>query len=96
MATTTTELDSTYPLSSQLVASFEENGFVKLPGALSPETIAAYEPEITSKVIELNTQQLPLDERDTYGKAFLQVINLWEHSQRVKELVYSTRLPIGV
>lgn len=92
MATTTTELDSTYPLSSQLVASFEENGFVKLPGALSPETIAAYEPEITSKVIELNTQQLPLDERDTYGKAFLQVINLWEHSQRVKELVYSTRL----
>ncbi|HEX4817172.1 MAG TPA: hypothetical protein VFV66_30895 [Nonomuraea sp.] len=69
------DLDSPYDLDSAAVRHFAENGFVKLPGVLDPATIAAYEPEITSKVIELNTQHLPLAERDTYGKAFLQVTN---------------------
>lgn len=92
MTTTAPELDTTYPLTADDVASFEDHGFVKLPGVLSPETIARYEPEITAKVIELNTQHLPLEQRDTYGKAFLQVINLWEHSSLVREFVFSTRL----
>jgi len=26
----------------------------------------------------LNTEQRALDERDTYGRAFLRVMNLWE------------------
>jgi hypothetical protein len=38
---------------------------------LAPETIARYEPEITSQVIALNTQHLPIAERDMYGKAFM-------------------------
>jgi ectoine hydroxylase-related dioxygenase (phytanoyl-CoA dioxygenase family) len=71
---------------------FDEHGFVKLPGVLAPETIARYEPEITSQVIALNTQHLPIAERDTYGKAFLQVTNLWQHSERVRELVFSPTL----
>ena len=61
-------------------------------GIGSPATIAAYEPEITGKVIELNTQDLPLEARDTYGKAFLQVMNLWQDSELVLEFVSSPRL----
>jgi Phytanoyl-CoA dioxygenase (PhyH) len=71
---------------------FDEHGFVKLPGTLAPQTIARYEPEITSQVIKLNTQHLPIAERDTYGKAFLQVTNLWRHSELVRELVFSPHL----
>ncbi|WP_314174782.1 phytanoyl-CoA dioxygenase family protein [Streptomyces winkii] len=71
---------------------FDEQGFVRLPGVLSPGVVESYEPEITSRVIELNTQHLPLAERDTYGKAFLQVTNLWQHSQAVRDLVFSSRL----
>jgi ectoine hydroxylase-related dioxygenase (phytanoyl-CoA dioxygenase family) len=71
---------------------FDAYGFVKLPGPLPPDTIARYEPEITKRVIELNTQHLPLAERDTYGKAFLQVTNLWQHSEQVRELVFSPEL----
>jgi ectoine hydroxylase-related dioxygenase (phytanoyl-CoA dioxygenase family) len=74
------------------VRHFSDQGFVKLPGVLNPATVTAYEPEITSKVIELNTQHLSLAERDTYGKAFLQVTNLWQHSETVRELVFSQRL----
>jgi ectoine hydroxylase-related dioxygenase (phytanoyl-CoA dioxygenase family) len=86
------ELDTPYELSDDASASFAEHGFVRLPGVLSEPTIAAYEPEITGKVIELNTQHLPLSERDTYGKAFLQVMNLWQHSEPVREFASSKRL----
>jgi len=86
------ELETPYELPPDAVSRYARDGFVRLPDVLSPETIAAYEPTITAKVIELNTMHLPLEERDTYHKAFLQVINLWEHSDRVREFVYSTRL----
>ncbi|MEV4177957.1 phytanoyl-CoA dioxygenase family protein [Nonomuraea sp. NPDC049709] len=86
------DLELPYDLDASAVRRFDEDGFVKLPGVLDAKTIAAYEPEITSKVIELNTQHLPLEERDTYGKAFLQVTNLWRHSDPVREFAFSQRL----
>ncbi|MFE5179025.1 phytanoyl-CoA dioxygenase family protein [Streptomyces sp. NPDC056634] len=87
------ELDRPYDgLPSNAVADFDRDGFAHLRNVLTPETIAAYEPTITSEVIRLNTQDLPLAERDTYGKAFLQVTNLWEHNEKVKGLVFSRRL----
>ncbi|MFE4685998.1 phytanoyl-CoA dioxygenase family protein [Streptomyces sp. NPDC056721] len=87
------ELDRPYDgLPSNAVADFDRDGFAHLRNVLTPETIAAYEPTITVEVIRLNTQDLPLAERDTYGKAFLQVTNLWEHNEKVKELVFSRRL----
>jgi len=86
------DLESNYDLDRSLIARFAEQGFVKLPNVLGPATIAAYEPEITGKVIALNTQDLPLEDRDTYGKAFLQVMNLWQDSELVLEFVSSPRL----
>jgi ectoine hydroxylase-related dioxygenase (phytanoyl-CoA dioxygenase family) len=59
---------------------------------LSPDLVARFEPEITREVIRLNTQHLPLAERDTYSRAFLQVTNLWRHSDRVKRFIFSRRL----
>lgn len=87
------ELDVPYAgLSSTATADFNRDGFAHLYGVLSPQTIAQYEPTITAEVIRLNTQHLPLAERDTYGKAFLQVSNLWRHNETVRELVFSRRL----
>jgi ectoine hydroxylase-related dioxygenase (phytanoyl-CoA dioxygenase family) len=87
------ELDTPYDgLSATATADFTRDGFIHLSGVLSPETIAEYEPTITSEVIRLNTQHLPLDKRDTYGKAFLQVSNLWEQNEKVKQFVFSRRL----
>jgi ectoine hydroxylase-related dioxygenase (phytanoyl-CoA dioxygenase family) len=87
-----TELSAHYPLEPRSLAEFEQHGFVKLKNVLSAETLAAYGPEITDKVVSLNTQDVPLAERDTYGKAFLQVTNLWQHSPLVLEFVSSKRL----
>jgi ectoine hydroxylase-related dioxygenase (phytanoyl-CoA dioxygenase family) len=90
--TSTSELDRPYPLAETATADFARDGFVRLSGVLSPDTIASFEPEVTKEVIRLNTQHLPLEERSTYGKAFLQVTNIWEHNDTIKELVYSKRL----
>lgn len=92
MTTTDTELSTPYQLPPDARDRFDTNGFVRLPKVLGVETIAAYEPEITSKVIELNTMHLPMEERSTYSKAFLQIESLWRHSEVVRELVFSTRL----
>ncbi|MEU8223233.1 phytanoyl-CoA dioxygenase family protein [Kribbella sp. NPDC048915] len=90
---TPAELDQPYDgLPPTATADFNRDGFAHLSGVLSPETIAKYEPTITSEVIRLNTQHLPLEKRDTYGKAFLQVTNLWQQNDLVKELVFSRRL----
>jgi ectoine hydroxylase-related dioxygenase (phytanoyl-CoA dioxygenase family) len=86
------DLASCYALREEQIRFFRENGFVKLKDVLSPETIAAYAPEITRKVRELNTLHLPMEERTTYQKAFLQVMNIWRESAIVKEFVFSKRL----
>jgi ectoine hydroxylase-related dioxygenase (phytanoyl-CoA dioxygenase family) len=88
----TAVLDTPYALDPAAIQAFDANGYVKLPGVLDATAIDAYGPEITSKVIEVNAQRLPLAERDTYGKAFLQVTNLWRHSAAVREFVFSRRL----
>ena len=84
--TSACELDIPYEgLAPTANADFNRDGFVHLSGVLTPETIAQYEPTITSEVIRLNTQHLPLAERDTYGKAFLQVTNLWRENELVSD-----------
>ena len=85
-------LDAPYALSEADVASYRERGFVRLKGVFSAETLAAYGPEITRKVKELNTLHLPMEQRTTYQKAFLQVMNLWTKSDAVKRFVFGRRL----
>jgi len=84
--------DEVFPLSAEQIAFFRENGFVKLKNVLSPEELALWETTVSNEVRRLNTQHLPLEQRDTYGKAFLQITNIWTQSPEVRELVFSKRL----
>lgn len=88
----TTELDTPYELPEDAVERFRHDGFVHLHDVLSAETLERYGEEITAKVVELNTMHLPLEERSTYDKAFLQVTNIWTHSEVARTLVFSRRL----
>ncbi|NED97860.1 phytanoyl-CoA dioxygenase family protein [Phytoactinopolyspora alkaliphila] len=86
------DIDTPYTLGPAAAKQFDDDGYIRLPGVLDADTIAAFEPEITSKVLELNTLHLPMAERSTYQKAFLQVANLWRHSELVRRFVFSARL----
>lgn len=87
------ELDSLYPLPSQSIDFFRENGFVKLKQVLSPDVVAHYGEEISRKVLELNPlKNVPMAERSTYKKAFIQITNLWQKSEAVRAFSCSKRL----
>lgn len=81
-----------YPLTAAQIEFYQQNRFIKLKQVLDEATVAFFNEAISQRVAVMNTEQRPLEERSTYGKAFLQLFNLWREDELVKELVFSTRL----
>ena len=92
LASPALDIDSEYKISPGQIARFQKDGYIKLKDVLSAEVLDHYGKEITGKVLELSKDQKPLEERSTYGKAFLQIMNLWRRSEIVKEFVMGKRL----
>ncbi len=86
------ELATPYPLTNEQIAQYQRDGYIKLKDVLSSAVLAEYGAEIAHMVQVLNKQALPLSERNTYAKAFLQVPNIWEHSTKAKEFAFAPRL----
>lgn len=84
--------DTDFQVSEAQVAFYQENRYIKLKHVLSPKEIAYFGDAITREVLRLNTVEVPLEARDTYGKAFLQVMNLWREDDTVRQFVCSKRL----
>lgn len=87
-----TILEKAYALSEEQVKFYQENNFIKLKQVLDPETIRHFDRLITAEVDRLNKVTVPIEKRDTYSKAFLQIFNLWRENEDIKELVLSKRL----
>jgi ectoine hydroxylase-related dioxygenase (phytanoyl-CoA dioxygenase family) len=85
-------LDKPYSLTSEQIDFYQKNRFIKLKQVFDAETIAYFATVITEKVAEMNKVKTNVDERDTYGKAFLQLFNLWCEDEQIKQLVFSKRL----
>lgn len=86
------ELDQPCMVSEDQIGFYRENGYVKLREVFTPDLLEYYGPAITQKVAELNTQRLPMEQRSTYDKAFLQIMNLWTQSEVVREFVFGKKL----
>jgi ectoine hydroxylase-related dioxygenase (phytanoyl-CoA dioxygenase family) len=87
-----TALSRPYILSEEQIAFYRTNKFIKLKQVLDEETLAFFSELIGKKVQEINTVKTELKERDTYGKAFLQLFNLWREDGGIRELVFSKRI----
>jgi ectoine hydroxylase-related dioxygenase (phytanoyl-CoA dioxygenase family) len=85
-------LEQPYSLTKEQVAFYEENRYIKLKQVLNDETLAFFNEAITQQVNRMNTEIAPVEERSTYGKAFLQLFNLWREDEKVKALIFSKRL----
>lgn len=92
MSDFTQQLAEPYAISDAHKQYFQKNGYIKLKQVLSPEVIRHYQAEISQQVREQNTMHLPMEQRSTYQKAFLQVMNMWTKSEVVKQFVFSPRL----
>jgi ectoine hydroxylase-related dioxygenase (phytanoyl-CoA dioxygenase family) len=85
-------LHETYPVSDEAKAFYQENRYIKLKNVLSPEVIGHFNEVISEEVDRLNQQHVPIEARDTYSKAFLQIFNLWRENEEIAKLVLSKRL----
>lgn len=86
------DIDSEYKISPEQIARFQKDGYIKLKDVFSPDVLDYYGKEITRMVLLLSKEKKPLEERTTYGKAFLQIGNLWQKSEIVKEFAFGRRL----
>jgi ectoine hydroxylase-related dioxygenase (phytanoyl-CoA dioxygenase family) len=72
--------------------SYERDGFVKIKNVFDTDVLAYYREHISSEVVRRNTNTAPIEERDTYHKAFLQITNLWRTNEVAREFVFGKRL----
>jgi ectoine hydroxylase-related dioxygenase (phytanoyl-CoA dioxygenase family) len=85
-------LNTPYSLKQEQVDFYQKNRFIKLKEVLNLETIQFYNEVISKQVNEMNQEQTALEDRTTYGKAFLQLFNLWTENPIIKELIFSKRI----
>lgn len=84
-------LDHPISLPKEQIKKFREDGHTLVRNMLSMEEVSFYEPVIVKAAEHYNTEKRKLEERDTYGKAFLQIMNLWKQDKQVKEFVLARR-----
>ncbi|RXK50986.1 phytanoyl-CoA dioxygenase family protein [Aquirufa rosea] len=84
-------LRQTYSLKETDKTYFNMNGHVYLPDVLSTDALQPYREAINRWAKDFRAKQKSLAERDTYGKAFLQMMNLWEEDSLIKEFTLAKR-----
>ena len=75
-------------VTKEQIADFQTNGHILLREVAAIDEINFYRPIISEVVYKYSTENRNLSERDTYSKAFLQITNLWERDEKVREFVF--------
>lgn len=85
------QLDSDYKITPEQIESYQRDGHILLRGVCSKAEIETYRVHINAAVEAHAKKQKALSERDTYGKAFLQLANIWTSDDVVKQFVFAAR-----
>jgi ectoine hydroxylase-related dioxygenase (phytanoyl-CoA dioxygenase family) len=85
------DLSTPFELSPEQIEDYRTSGHVMVRGLLSQSEVEYFRQAILSAVQKLNRETRPLEERDTYARAFLQIMNLWVQDEAVKPMVLSAR-----
>ncbi len=84
-------LQDKFSLDVNQITAFRKNGHTLTKNVLSKDEVAAYREVINNAAYKYNTEKRSLHERDTYGKAFLQIMNLWEVDEDVRKFTLAKR-----
>ena len=84
-------LDDAISLPSETVRSFRERGWALVRDLCHADEVGPYGELIKEVTIANNNETRPMEERDTYGRAFLQTMNLWQMDKRVAAYTLSKR-----
>ena len=75
----------------ELVEAFRRDGFVVVPGLLTPAELSHFGKCVDAAVAARQRGRPPLEERSRYEQSFLQSINLWEDHPDVRPLTFHPR-----
>lgn len=85
------DLSSLHPVAADQVAEFAAKGHTCIRRVLSSDEVAAYKDAIEGAALRLNRETRPIEQRDTYGKAFLQIHNLWRRDETAARFTLARR-----
>lgn len=83
--------ETTVALADGGAEDFRRDGHVMVPGLATAQELAAVRPAIVAAGTEHAWDKRSLEERDTYGRAFLQSFNLWRLDPLIERFVRSPR-----
>lgn len=86
------ELHAPYTLTAEQVSFYQANRYIKLKKVFTRELLDFFSEHIGRAVSARSAAKPTLDQRDTYGKAFLQIMNLWREDETIRALVMSKRV----
>lgn len=89
--TYTSSLNDPVVLEDQAVGEFRTNGHLLTKGLLPAGETAAWRKVIHDAAYANNTEKRRMEDRDTYGRAFLQTMNLWEADAGVRQFTLARR-----
>lgn len=78
-------------ISDEQIKEFRKNGHTLTPNLLNEDEVSIYRKIILQAAQKYNTEKRKLEERDTYGKAFLQIMNLYEVDEKVRRFTLAKR-----
>jgi len=78
-------------LTDEQIRQFRENGHTLTPGLLTTTESNVYAEIIDHAATQFNNETRKMEDRDTYGKAFLQIMNLWRVDEGAKRFVMAKR-----
>jgi ectoine hydroxylase-related dioxygenase (phytanoyl-CoA dioxygenase family) len=84
-------LDEQFAVSFEQKEYFNTNGHVYIPNIISNEALQPFRQSILNWAVDFKQKQKPMEERDTYGKAFLQMMNLWEENENIRKFTLAKR-----
>jgi len=84
-------LNESTVVSSSDIRNFQDKGHFLTHGLLSKAEAESYRKVINEATYAHNTEKRALAERDTYGKAFLQIMNLWQVDIKVRQFTLAKR-----
>lgn len=85
------DLSAPVPLPPTAAADLRTHGHTVVRALASPDEVAAYRPALLAAGARGRYDHRPLAERDTYGRAFVQMFNLWTHDDEAKAFVFARR-----
>jgi ectoine hydroxylase-related dioxygenase (phytanoyl-CoA dioxygenase family) len=84
-------LSETIEIDDETVRSFQEKGHAVVRGLCPTDAAAAWREVLVEAALRHSGETRPLEERDAYGKAFLQITNLWQREEATRPFVLARR-----